>query len=45
MTLSTSENAQLVKKVEHLIDRVQRTEEFIERQEKKLPWWRRLFNL
>ena len=34
-----NENAQLVKKVEHLVSRVQRTEEFIECQEKKLPWW------
>jgi len=40
-----NENAQLHKKVEHLISRVQRTEEFIERQENKLPWWRKLFNL
>jgi len=42
----TNENAQLVKKVEHLISRVSRVDEFIEhwRSEKKLPWWRKLFN-
>ena len=43
----TNENAQLVKKVEHLISRVSRVDEFIEswRSEKKLPWWRKLFNV
>jgi len=43
----TNENAQLVKKVEHLISRVSRVDEFIEhwRLGKKLPWWRKLFNV
>jgi len=42
-----NENAQLVKKVEHLISRVSRVDEFIEhwRSEKKLSWWRKLFNV
>ena len=44
-----NENAQLVKKVEHLIGRVSRVDEFIElwrqeqRDRQKLPWWRKLF--
>ena len=43
----TNENAQLVKKVEHLISRVSRVDEFIEqwRSEKKLPWWKKLFRV
>jgi len=41
-----TENAQLHKKVEHLISHVSRVDEFIEswRQKKKLPWWRKLFS-
>ena len=44
-----NENAQLVKKVEHLVGRVSRVDEFIEmwRQEHEQnnrPWWRKLFS-